>query len=92
MAMVYGSDDAAVWEAESPDGDSCRVVVDARGVAVTVRFIDGARGGGVCAHEDFDAHFGGAVDAVFDPETRAEIDAALALYAARAGYDDDRIP
>ena len=90
--MAYGADDAAVWEAESRDGDSYRVVIDAQGVAMTVRFIDGARGGGVCAHEDFDTTFGAAVDAVFDPVTRAEMDEALARFAVRAGYDDDRIP
>jgi len=90
--MAIDPDDAAVWEADSPDGDSYRVLIDVRGVAMTVRFIDGAHGGGVCAHEDFDTTFGAAVDAVFDPVTRGEMDEALALYAAWASRDDDRIP
>jgi len=81
-----------VWEADSRDGDSYRVVIDARGVAVSVRFVDGARGGGVCAHEDAEAMFGAELDAVFSPEARAEMADRLRVYGVWATRRDDLIP
>ncbi len=90
--MILDPDEPTAWDRDSRDGDSYRVVMDTRCVVVTVRFIDGARGGGMCAHEDFESTFGAALDAVFDPDERAEMAEALRLYAAWGQRRDDVIP
>lgn len=81
-----------MWEFDTPDGHTVRVVVSAEGVAVSTRFVNGAVDGEVF---DLDA-FEHTVLPGMDAFAGAEVVDAMrdALQAARAARDreDDEIP
>lgn len=81
-----------MWEFDTPDGHTVRVVVSEDGVAVSTRFVNGAVDGEVFDLDTFEHTVLPGMDAFAGPEVAEAIRAALRDAVVARDRRDDQVP